>query len=718
MDSSEDDDETMHLFRCDSSSDEERLPPRNLFFRPTSTSLISPSSISSSSSVILPVEEEEPDMPCAVVENNFENLVYFKPDNTPVLNEMIVHLRRMIANAESGSSVAEGPSNDMKYLYDNVVKYMNQFYYYFYTPKNTSPFMHFVVENGFPETVFETIFKMRYDFAGLKFPLYTRALKKKRKRDDGQAEESPALTWQIKMNALENIWSASPKRNIVEKTIFDPSRKPGFQRLEQGSHCFEYYNYWQGLPYFVKDIDDWGRKYMLNIEELTSMLLSLVKDRETRKIKKQFDFGKDYRSYVTADDRGREMSGNSVTCLKINVDDRVPDPIDHLHSALPPNNTEMQPYYKKDIDPKPVYVQMSVARAFARMTRQKIFDHVFHVLANGKWDSFKYIMNWLAWKLRYPEKIPEVAMTFTGTQGSGKTEFFECFYSKLFGRAAKTVTKNDNLTNKFGLFSLKNTVFLYADEIDFNTNEGSYLKKLITQSQVAMEGKGQNTYDQENNMGFVFTSNNPTPLPLESGSNRRYVLFSVGDRYVHLNEKYHGPFREWFKNEHALIVATRFFLDWFEAMPPTWTPSSERVITEEMRYNSDARLKFTNIVQDWWRDAITNRCWGICNSQIPDPYRNPSFPPIELSKPDPHYPSWVCTNVPIQEMFEAFQTYEISLTKKATKKTKMEFIHDIKNFIPHKNSGLLLDEKKDQRWTFAGFKKSEKIYEDLTKMVK
>ena len=49
-----------------------------------------------------------------------------------------------------------------------------------------------------------------------------------------------------------------------------------------------------------------------------------------------------------------------------------------------------------------------------------IRQHIREVLANGDSKVDNYIMNWVAWSVQHPDRLPEVALTLIGEKGTGK----------------------------------------------------------------------------------------------------------------------------------------------------------------------------------------------------------------------------------------------------------------------------------------------------------
>ena len=155
-------------------------------------------------------------------------------------------------------------------------------------------------------------------------------------------------------------------------------------------------------------------------------------------------------------------------------------------------------------------------------------QHIKEVLASGNTDHSTYIINWIAWAVQNPADRAEVALVFRGKKGTGKGTLGNTLVI-IFGRHGTHISQKEHLAGRFN-YHLRDACFLFADEAYWpgdKSAEGA-LKRLITEPDLFIEGKGQNAFPAPNLLHVMMASNEDWIVP--AGENeRRYAVFDVPD---------------------------------------------------------------------------------------------------------------------------------------------------------------------------------------------
>lgn len=156
------------------------------------------------------------------------------------------------------------------------------------------------------------------------------------------------------------------------------------------------------------------------------------------------------------------------------------------------------------------------------------WDHVKNVIAAGDETSYNYIKNWIIRPLQMPNRKNKSALIFAGIdQGTGKSWTAEII-ARLHGRFGEE--NIGNMKDICGDFNAKllNKTLVVANEVKNVDNSvwynGDALKSLITDDKVGIEKKGIDSMTCDNNINFIFVSNNERPINIDD-KDRRYAVF-------------------------------------------------------------------------------------------------------------------------------------------------------------------------------------------------
>ena len=234
--------------------------------------------------------------------------------------------------------------------------------------------------------------------------------------------------------------------------------------------------------------------------------------------------------------------------------------------------------------------------------------HIQQVLANNNKEHAAYILNWIAWAVQNPADRAEVALVFRGKKGTGKGTLGNTLVS-LFGRHGTHISSKDHLAGKFN-YHLRDACFLFADEAYWpgdKSSEGS-LKRLITEPDLFIEGKGQNAFPAPNLLHVMMASNDEWVVPAGEAE-RRYAVFDVSDAKIK-DDAWFTPIHHQLENggyEAMLYDLRRRDLK-------GWHP--RKVVTSQALLSQQERS--LDFFDEWWVSVLDNGVTPGSTSEHPD----------------------------------------------------------------------------------------------------
>jgi hypothetical protein len=158
-------------------------------------------------------------------------------------------------------------------------------------------------------------------------------------------------------------------------------------------------------------------------------------------------------------------------------------------------------------------------------------EHIRTVLAAGDEAAFAYAMNWLAFAAQNPDQRAEVALVFKGKRGTGKGTLGNVMV-RLFGHHGVHLSDAKHLTGHFNAH-LRNACLLFGDEAYWpgdKSAEGN-LKRLITEPDLAIEGKGRDIVTVPNMLHVIMASNEDWVTPAGEHE-RRFAVNNVSGCHI------------------------------------------------------------------------------------------------------------------------------------------------------------------------------------------
>lgn len=156
-------------------------------------------------------------------------------------------------------------------------------------------------------------------------------------------------------------------------------------------------------------------------------------------------------------------------------------------------------------------------------------NHIREIICGGNAEYFDYIVNWMARGVQSPEKRAEIAIVLRGDPGTGKGIFANA-YTALFAPHTYHASSPRDLTGRFNAH-LKDVLVLFVDEAYFAGDKSTIgeMKRVITESTIAVEPKGRDRIEQPNRLKIIIASNEEWVIAA-ANHERRYFVLNVSDK--------------------------------------------------------------------------------------------------------------------------------------------------------------------------------------------
>lgn len=226
---------------------------------------------------------------------------------------------------------------------------------------------------------------------------------------------------------------------------------------------------------------------------------------------------------------------------------------------------------------------------------EKIDWHIRHILAGGRDDVYKYLLDWCAHAIQYPERRAGSAIVFRGTNGIGKG-IFSTFFKNLWGEHGFATSNPKHIVGNFNRH-LINTCLLFADEalLAGNKLHENTMKSLVTEEWIALEGKGLDVINVKNRLKIMMATNSDWAVATNR-NDRRFCICDVSPE-KHKNYAYFSALAEEMENK---ATKQAFIYDMLQRDISNYV-SGEIPVTEGLK---EQRADSLPTVWQWWRDCL------------------------------------------------------------------------------------------------------------------
>jgi hypothetical protein len=189
----------------------------------------------------------------------------------------------------------------------------------------------------------------------------------------------------------------------------------------------------------------------------------------------------------------------------------------------------------------------------------KWLEFVKEVICENNNEYFNYFIDWLSDMYQNPNSSTAIVPVIISEQGVGKGAL-TTMIENIIGE--KYATRIDNMENIFGMYNevIENKLFINLDEATFGRSkkEQGRLKSLTGNSTITINGKYRPAYDVDFSCRFIVTSNDFTPVGVEEGD-RRFFVLQASDKYVNNKSYYDELWKEVYNKD--MQAALLYFLE-------------------------------------------------------------------------------------------------------------------------------------------------------------
>lgn len=161
---------------------------------------------------------------------------------------------------------------------------------------------------------------------------------------------------------------------------------------------------------------------------------------------------------------------------------------------------------------------------------QKFLNHI-KILCGNEEKVAEYIVQWFAQMFQFPA-VKTIAPTFISEEGAGKGTLLELLGYLMGGKKIIESTKPSR--DVWGNFNsaMSNSFFINLNEMckkEAQEAEGQ-IKGLITDANLMINKKNQDTYEIQSFHRFLITSNNEDPINTKKGDRRNVIIRSSDEK--------------------------------------------------------------------------------------------------------------------------------------------------------------------------------------------
>lgn len=285
------------------------------------------------------------------------------------------------------------------------------------------------------------------------------------------------------------------------------------------------------------------------------------------------------------------------------------------------NTMNLHPYGKNDVSP-----DVEDGRTFNRFepwTMLEYFDDDFEPIDTDNFDQLirnltgniddehaDWLMDFLAHMLQYPEDRPEQAVLLEGTTGTGKDTLHTIVEALIGHHYAKKTADPDKIFGNFNSLVMSDCMFLLINEFGrkASANLEDSIKALVTDKQIALNGKFTKMSCQNLYARMVFASNN-NGIRIEP-NDRRFVSFCTSDKlcirnYPPDSEEARDCKQFWTQMHHDIKdeewVASLFYKLWTRDIED-FDPNKEFMTSHKMAQMELSQTHYDKFMLRWVMD--------------------------------------------------------------------------------------------------------------------
>ena len=208
---------------------------------------------------------------------------------------------------------------------------------------------------------------------------------------------------------------------------------------------------------------------------------------------------------------------------------------------------------------------------------------VNELICNGREEEQKFVWNWLAALIQFPERKEGTSIVIRGQKGCGKTVFGEVC-EMLLGEYYLLANKEEDITGKFNAHLLK-CLLVHFDEGFFAGNQkaAGIIKSIVTGKTHTMESKYKDLIKVKNYTRILMTSERERVCSADE-KERRYAVFEISKKRQEDKPFFSALFKELETGGIKALMAHLLSIPISYRMP---IPRNDALVTQQM-LNLDA----------------------------------------------------------------------------------------------------------------------------------
>ena len=174
----------------------------------------------------------------------------------------------------------------------------------------------------------------------------------------------------------------------------------------------------------------------------------------------------------------------------------------------------------------------------------------------------KYLLDWIAHLIQFPEELPEVMIILKGREGNGKDTLGQIITRILGNKYTHYTDKQGEILGKFNSSAKEKLLITLNEGTDIDAmTYVEPMKHFFCARQISIKGECKEPYMANNYARGLMNSNNVRPIQV-TDTNRRFFVVRTTDKYLGC--------KEWFGNLYEELerdgVAQTLF-NWFYERP-------------------------------------------------------------------------------------------------------------------------------------------------------
>jgi hypothetical protein len=211
----------------------------------------------------------------------------------------------------------------------------------------------------------------------------------------------------------------------------------------------------------------------------------------------------------------------------------------------------------------------------------------------GNMEFYEYFLDWLAFKIQFPNRKNNIATILKSLQGAGKDSFFDWFGNEILGsKYYLNIQGLNQLENFNALLSCKLLVVLNEFELKESISNKEKFKSLITNVVNVINEKHEKQRKEKDYTNYALLTNNTISFSVESGDRR--ITATEANNAICNNKEY---FDKMYKNiygrdKYGEYVGKDYIAPFFHFL-------MQRKVAEKDWIGTRAKTEYYKTLQDY-----------------------------------------------------------------------------------------------------------------------